>query len=721
MTTRSIIDIEVRDQAFKDFSALFAKYQTQLGKLPGSWDKVDAAIKQTTNPFKQIHAILSGTVEQLNAARTAQEKLRLSAQASGKVFGVMATSTGKLARNIKSTTLDLLRWGSLTAVFSGLLGAGGLFGLNRLAAAAGNSRREAQGLGVTPGEREAAKINYQKLVDVDSMLTKINEAKWDVTKRSAFAAAGLQTGDWENRNAADILKTLVPQLKTRFDQIGGTKQGADATGLTQFVDMETLTRLKNVTREEIDAAGKRYDADVRLLSISDRAQRAWQDFSMQLQRAGAQIENSFLKGLAPLTPHLEKLSAAVAHAVDVFLASPKIGKWIDTVGVGLQKFAKYLTSDDFTEDVKSFFDALDELGGAIYGVARTIGKVFNAGNERGLKASQYRELEQLDKLDHKLAQTLEHALKNPDATAANKFSMWSLSHPQADLTAALGKASPEAQRLARGIQNETQTLRADVPLEQRVKPMINLPSVRADKSALRGEAARQMDEAIRNAATTVNKFADLEKQFALPPGLLASVEKQESRGEAARQMDEAIRNAATTVNKFADLEKQFALPPGLLASVEKQESRGNANARSPAGAEGPFQFMPAAWKQYGAGGDIHSERDSARAAAGFYRDLLDKYQGDLKKALAGYNWGAGNVDKHGVSEAPAETRKYIASILADMGYRQSASGGSTSTSTPNVAPQVAARAPVSPPIQINISKAAGADVNVQVLALSSGP
>ena len=677
MTTRSIIDIEVRDQAFKDFSALFAKYQTQLGKLPGSWDKVDAAIKQTTNPFKQIHAILSGTVEQLNAARTAQEKLRLSAQASGKVFGVMATSTGKLARNIKSITLDLLRWGSLTAVFSGPLGAGGLFGLNRLAAAAGNSRREAQGLGVTPGEREAAKINYQKLVDVDSMLTKINEAKWDVTKRSAFAAAGLQTGDWENRNAADILKTLVPQLKTRFDQIGGTKQGADATGLTQFVDMETLTRLKNVTREEIDAAGKRYDADVRLLSISDRAQRAWQDFSMQLQRAGAQIENSFLKGLAPLTPHLEKLSAAVAHAVDVFLASPKIGKWIDTVGVGLQKFAKYLTSDDFTEDVKSFFDALDELGGAIYGVARTIGKVFNAGNERGLKASQYRELEQLDKLDHKLAQTLEHALKNPDATAANKFSMWSLSHPQADLTAALGKASPEAQRLARGIQNETQTLRADVPLEQRVKPMINLPSVRADKSALRGEAARQMDE--------------------------------------------AIRNAATTVNKFADLEKQFALPPGLLASVEKQESRGNANARSPAGAEGPFQFMPAAWKQYGAGGDIHSERDSARAAAGFYRDLLDKYQGDLKKALAGYNWGAGNVDKHGVSEAPAETRKYIASILADMGYRQSASGGSTSTSTPNVAPQVAARAPVSPPIQINISKAAGADVNVQVLALSSGP
>jgi soluble lytic murein transglycosylase-like protein len=677
MTTRSIIDIEVRDQAFKDFSALFAKYQTQLGKLPGSWDKVDAAIKQTTNPFKQIHAILSGTVEQLNAARTAQEKLRLSAQASGKVFGVMATSTGKLARNIKSATLDLLRWGSLTAVFSGLLGAGGLFGLNRLAAAAGNSRREAQGLGVTPGEHEAAKINYQKLVDVDSMLTKINEAKWDVTKRSAFAAAGLQTGDWENRNAADILKTLVPQLKTRFDQIGGTKQGADATGLTQFVDMETLTRLKNVTREEIDAAGKRYDADVRLLSISDRAQRAWQDFSMQLQRAGAQIENSFLKGLAPLTPHLEKLSAAVAHAVDVFLASPKIGKWIDTVGVGLQKFAKYLTSDDFTEDVKSFFDALDELGGAIYGVARTIGKVFNAGNERGLKASQYRELEQLDKLDHKLAQTLEHALKNPDATAANKFSMWSLSHPQADLTAALGKASPEAQRLARGIQNETQTLRADVPLEQRVKPMINLPSVRADKSALRGEAARQMDE--------------------------------------------AIRNAATTVNKFADLEKQFALPPGLLASVEKQESRGNANARSPAGAEGPFQFMPAAWKQYGAGGDIHSERDSARAAARFYRDLLDKYQGDLKKALAGYNWGAGNVDKHGVSEAPAETRKYIASILADMGYRQSARGGSTSTSTPNVAPQVAARAPVSPPIQINISKAAGADVNVQVLALSSGP
>ena len=190
MTTRSVIDIDIRTQAWDEFQAAFNKYRKAVDDAPDAWAKVDKAVKASSNPFKQISAVLQGTTAQIRQAATAQEKLRISAVGTGKVFGTMAKSTAALAKNIKAVTLDLLRWGSLTSVFSGLLGAGGLFGLDRLAQAAGNSRRESQGLGVSPGELQAARINYQKLVDVDSMLTKINEAKQDGTKRYAIAAAG---------------------------------------------------------------------------------------------------------------------------------------------------------------------------------------------------------------------------------------------------------------------------------------------------------------------------------------------------------------------------------------------------------------------------------------------------------------------------------------------------------------------------------------------------
>jgi soluble lytic murein transglycosylase-like protein len=671
VTTRSIIDIEVRDQAFKDFAQLFAKYQKQVENVPKGWDKVGAAIKAANTPFDKVAAGVKSTVDLLKNAHTAQEKFRLSAQLTGKAFGSMATGAGKLAKNIKAVTLDLLKWGTLTGVFSGLLGAGSLFGMDRLARAASTSRREAQGLGISPGEHEAAKVNYQKLVDVDSMLSKINEAKLDVTKRSAFSAAGLQPDEWENKNAADILKTLIPQMKKRFDEVGGTQQGAQAAGLTQFTDMDTLLRLKAVTREEIDATGQRYEADKKLLAVSDEIQRKWQDLGIQLQRSGSQIENSFIKGLAPLAPHIERLSAAVASAVDVFLASPKIGEWIEEVGAGLEKFAKYLTSDDLGHDIKGFLDAVDVFAGSLWGVAKTIGKVFNFGNEQGLRASQYRQLEQIDKVDHNLAKTLERVLKNP--SAANKFSAMSLSTPSADLAQAMKDATPEMRALAQQLQNST-------------KP---------------GEAATHQDE--KGGST------DFEKAL-----------------QNLQQRTPALGNkpapTPTAGDKFSALEKQYNLPRGLLASVEKQESGGNPNARSPVGAEGAFQFMPAAWKRYGAGGDIHNEMDSAQAAAKYYHDLLDKFQGDLPKALAGYNWGEGNVDRKGLNAAPEETRNYVASIVADMNRRNAApQAGSTSASygsTPAPMPQ---RQQAPAPIQVNITKAAGADVNVQVNALSGVP
>ncbi len=124
---------------------------------------------------------------------------------------------------------------------------------------------------------------------------------------------------------------------------------------------------------------------------------------------------------------------------------------------------------------------------------------------------------------------------------------------------------------------------------------------------------------------------------------------------------------------FASLEAQHRLPSGLLNAVMMQESRGNANAVSPKGAQGYFQFMPATAKQYNVNpSDLTS---SATGAARMYADLLKQNNGDLNMALAGYNWGQGNLSRKGLDKAPKETRDYIAKVKQGMGGSGSMGGG----------------------------------------------
>ena len=112
---------------------------------------------------------------------------------------------------------------------------------------------------------------------------------------------------------------------------------------------------------------------------------------------------------------------------------------------------------------------------------------------------------------------------------------------------------------------------------------------------------------------------------------------------------------------FGQIEDKYGLPGGLLNAVWQKESGGGKYMLSPAGAQGHFQFMPGTAKQYGLA-DPNDLNQSADAAGRYFRDLKSKYDGDVKKMLAAYNWGPGNVDKKGLEKMPAETRDYVATI-----------------------------------------------------------
>jgi soluble lytic murein transglycosylase-like protein len=102
--------------------------------------------------------------------------------------------------------------------------------------------------------------------------------------------------------------------------------------------------------------------------------------------------------------------------------------------------------------------------------------------------------------------------------------------------------------------------------------------------------------------------------------------------------------------------------PDLVRAVMQVESAFNPLARSPKGAMGLMQLMPATARQYGVR-NAFNPAENVRAGVSYLRELLDRYENNEQLALAAYNAGPGAVDRHGQSVPPyRETQSYVAQI-----------------------------------------------------------
>jgi len=124
---------------------------------------------------------------------------------------------------------------------------------------------------------------------------------------------------------------------------------------------------------------------------------------------------------------------------------------------------------------------------------------------------------------------------------------------------------------------------------------------------------------------------------------------------AADVVTPLIENAA----KANDLETP------LVRSVIEQESAYRPCAVSRRGAQGLMQLMPDTAADFNVN-DVFDPKQNIAAGAKYLKQLLDKYKGDNKLALAAYNAGPAAVDAaNGVPDIP-ETRDYVDAILKKL-------------------------------------------------------
>jgi len=133
----------------------------------------------------------------------------------------------------------------------------------------------------------------------------------------------------------------------------------------------------------------------------------------------------------------------------------------------------------------------------------------------------------------------------------------------------------------------------------------------------------------------------------VPPSLHATVRANVSAGTELRALTKpqpalppwnivAPAPAGELLGYYKAAEASLSVPWNYLAAIHLVETRmGRIRGTSTAGAQGPMQFLPATWNQYGEGGDINSNRDAILAAARYL--ARNGAPADLGRALFAYN------------------------------------------------------------------------------------
>jgi len=383
-STSPVLKINVDDSKFIDFQKKFVSLQQQMAKgmnlavtgsgggtgLVPQWDQFKKAVEASYLPLKRVRDAI-----------------------------------GDMAKSLVSSVKSLIQFTGIASLLTGVVGFGSLFGIRGLAESASQQRMSALGIGAPTGQINSFSSSYGRyLGDPTGFMGRVAEMQRDPSKLGQMSALlGIQNAG--QMSVYDLSKAIVNAMPAASQRFGNNSQLYSQLGFSDIMSWQEAQRLRNVSPQELARTGREADANVSRLGLSDTTESGWQDFLTHMKNAGTEIENSFITALVKLHGPLGHLADSVGNFIKHLSENPNVGRWIDDLAHGLDRFATYVNSNKFEKDIDHWLAQLgefsDNMGKAIGGLdgfitalsaittaigwvlSHTFGYVYQAGQATG--------------------------------------------------------------------------------------------------------------------------------------------------------------------------------------------------------------------------------------------------------------------------------------------------------------------------------------------------
>ena len=129
--------------------------------------------------------------------------------------------------------------------------------------------------------------------------------------------------------------------------------------------------------------------------------------------------------------------------------------------------------------------------------------------------------------------------------------------------------------------------------------------------------------------------------------------------KSRKSLDERLRDYDSYI---VEASEKFGVSDSLIKAVIATESAGRPNAQSARNAKGLMQLIDSTASEMGVK-NVWDPRENILGGAKYLKQLLEKFDGDEKLAIASYNAGPNAVEKHGGIPPYKETKEYVTRVM----------------------------------------------------------
>lgn len=373
MPLRSVIQIDVDDEAFQAFRVLFDKYSEALDKMPSQWGKANQVQNKQRSTFSDILNSILLQVEALGKGSRKIDEIDHRLTRTQRTMQGLSRATREFSGNLSTATTTLMRWMGITGVVGALTGLLSAEGIGRLASSGAQMYRNTLSYaGPTTPAQVGASGAYAGILNTRSALSQLTEMLTTAEGKRGLIALGFGPQSWQ-RGAGAILPEFLQRLQRFSKQAPEGNLGDILSGFGLGGFSEQARILRRMTPEQlIQLTNMRLRNERELNKLTEQQLFNWTKLNSKIELAGTKIQSGFIIALDRLNPTIERIVDAFSKAVTNFLQSETVAKWLTQLEQALEKLDIEKFAQGLENGATKLVDFVGSVTKAITGLANFI-------------------------------------------------------------------------------------------------------------------------------------------------------------------------------------------------------------------------------------------------------------------------------------------------------------------------------------------------------------